>query len=216
MQTNAVSSSNYLSGEWYKLSNGNCSCCEGAYSSEYGERKYIQGGGCAIVALVSAIYNPGGTINDSEIYDAVDSVFDWAYQKGYWAYGLKSNTFFTESDENFGDLYGYSISSTYSVTDTDTRLKEHIQNGGTAVVHVYGHYMVIVDYRIQDGVEQFRVFDPAPGSGTYWNSSNRRSITSAGGDWFSIADLKNNGGNKGSKGSKENIEIDAFWLVSAK
>lgn len=44
LQVSASSSTKYISGNWYKYSRGNCSCCENKYNSEYGEHEYIQGG----------------------------------------------------------------------------------------------------------------------------------------------------------------------------
>ena len=208
LQVNANSSSKYLSGNWHKLTNGS-----GSYNN-------IKKAGCGIVSLVSAVYNLGGTISNNEVAGAIDEVFDWAYQKGYWRYEVKSRNLFNYSDEKFGEKYGFTISNTYSGTSTDSRLINHIKNGGPAVVHVYKHYMVIADYKVEDGVEKFLVYDPAPGSGTGYNSTNRSGVTKANGSWISLKDLKNDGGTKGNTSTKaqrmENIEIDAYWLVSRK
>lgn len=220
LQVSAKSSDKYLSGEWFKLKNGDCSCCNGKYSSKYGEHEYIQGGGCAIVSLVSAVYNLGGTISDSNVYNAVSRVFNWGYQKGYWRNGLKDSNFFVNSKNEFGKEYGFTISSTYNRT-VDNTLISHLQSGGTAVVHCCGHYMAVVAYRNDNGVAEILVFDPAPGNNTNWNSLKRQGITRPEGDWISVADLKNDGGTKGKSGSGsskaqrlENIEIDQYWLVS--
>lgn len=208
LQVNANSSSEYLSGDWYKLTNGT-----GNYNN-------IKKAGCGIVSLVSAIYNLGGTINNNEIASAIDEVFDWAYQKGYWKYEVKSGNLFNYSDEQFGNKYNFTISNAYSETSTDSILINHIKNGGTAVVHVYKHYMVIADYKIENNVEKFFIYDPAPGSGTGYNSTNRSGITQPQGSWISINDLKNDGGTKGKTATitqrMENIEIDTYWLVSRK
>lgn len=219
LQSSAPSSSKYLSGSWYKLSRGNCGCCEGAYASEYGEHEYIQGGGCGVVALVSAIYNLGGTMSKSEIYSAIDNVLGWSYNKGYWRNGVQNNIMFANSDNKFGSTYNFKTSARYEGTSTDKTLINHIKNGGTAVVHVTYHFMAVVDYKVEDGVAYFLVFDPAPGSGTYWNSLKRKGITTAEGNWISLADLKDDGGTKGLRNTLsqryENVEIDAYWLVSA-
>ena len=208
LQVNADSSSKYLSGNWYKLTNGS-----GSYNN-------IKKAGCGIVSLVSAVYNLGGTISNNEVATAIDEVFDWAYQKGYWRYKVKNRNLFNYSDEKFGNKYDFTISNEYKGTSTDLRLINHIKNGGTAVVHVYSHFMAIVDYKVENGVEKFLVYDPAPGDGTKYESTNRDGLTKAQGNWLSIKDLKNDGGKKGNSSTNsqrmENIEIDSYWLVSRK
>ena len=63
-----------------------------------------------------------------------------------------------------------------------------------------------------------KVFDPAPGkinSSSYW-SRNRRSITTAAGDWIKVSDLLHDGGGAVDGDSWENVEISNYWLVSPK
>ena len=215
LQVNAKSNAKYISGEWYKLKNGNCTCGS-CGSLGYGDHEYIQGGGCGIVSLVSAIYNLGGTIDKNNIYTAIDTVFDWAYSKGYW----KNQSYwslFTNSDDKFGNTYGFTVSKQYGSKGSKVSLNSlvsHLKNGGTAVVHVEGHFMAAVNYKLEDGVEKIWIFDPAPGKGSLYNSNKRSGITSAEGSWISLANLKNDCGTKGKKASYENIEIDAYWLIS--
>jgi len=206
LQVDADASSKYISGAWYNSKNGS------------GSTNSIQGGGCGIVSLVSAVYNLGGTMDDSQVATAIEAVFDWAYQKRYWNNGMKDRiSFFKNVDEKFGDKYGFSVSNVYSKTANDKALIEHVKNGGTAVVRVFNHYMVVVDYKVENGQGMFYVFDPAPGSGTNYNSTNRRGVTEAQGSWISVKNLTNDGGTKGEKASKwENVEINSFWLVSRK
>lgn len=222
LQVSASNSSKYISGNWYKYSKGNCSCCENKYNSEYGEHEYIQGGGCGIVSLVSAIYNLGGTISKDKIGNVINDVLNWGYNTKttsgvrYWQNGVKNRNLFNQADEKFGTTYGFTISNEISGTSTDSKFVNHIKNGGTAVVHVYSHFMAVVDYKVENGKTYFLVFDPAPGSGTNWNSTKRRGITKPEGSWILQSDLKNDGGAKGSTGSWENIEIDSYWLVTKK
>lgn len=175
-----------------------------------------------LLLRISAIYNLGGTISKDNIGSAIKDVLNWSYNTKtnsgvrYWQNGVKSRALFAQSDDRFGSSFGFSISNEISGTSTDTQLVKHIKNGGTAVVHVYNHYMAIVGYKVENGQVYFLVFDPAPGSGTSWNSTNRRNITTPGGNWISQSDLKNDGGAKGATASKENIEIDAYWLISKK
>lgn len=205
LQVNANSSSNYISGSWYSLTNGTGN---------------IRDEGCGIVSLVSAVYNLGGTIEKSNIGSVIDEIFDWAYSKGYWTGSAGTYwSMFVNSDDKFGSKYGFSVSKQYGSKDSEstslTSLVNHLKNGdGTAVVHVYGHFMAVVDYKVENGKEMLRVFDPAPGAGSNYNSIKRRNVTHAAGDWFELSVLKRDGGSKGGEGSTENIEIDGYWLIS--
>lgn len=205
LQVNANSSSDYISGSWYSLTNGSGN---------------LRDAGCGIVSLVSAVYNLGGTIEKSNIGSVIDEVFDWAYSKGYWTGSAGTYwSMFVNSDDKFGAKYGFSVSKQYGSKDSEstslTSLVNHIKNGdGTAVVHVYGHFMVVVDYKTESGKEMLRVFDPAPGAGSNYNSLKRRNVTHAAGDWFELSVLQRDGGTKGNQGSTENIEIDGYWLIS--
>ena len=205
LQVNANSRSDYISGSWYSLTNGSGN---------------IRDAGCGIVSLVSAVYNLGGTIEKSNIGSVIDEVFDWAYSKGYWTGSAGTYwSMFVNSDDKFGAKYGFLVSKQYGSKDSEstslTSLVNHIKNGnGTAVVHVYGHFMAVVDYKFENGKEMLRVFDPAPGAGSNYNSLKRKNVTHAAGDWFELSVLQRDGGTKGSQGSTENIEIDGYWLIS--
>ncbi len=205
LQVNANSSNDYISGNWYSLTH---------------DSNTIRKAGCGIVSLVSAVYNLGGTIDKKNIGSVIEEVFDWAYSKGYWT-GANATywSMFTNSDDEFGNKYGFSVSKQYGSKNSEstslTALVNHIKNGtGTAVVHVYGHFMVVVDYKVDSGKEMLRVFDPAPGAGSNYNSINRKNVTHAAGDWFELSVLQRDGGTKGTEGSTENIEIDAYWLIT--
>ena len=233
LQMEAPSSSKYISGEWcYYYYGALCTCASSGSSKGCADRasdsvwnhRTIHRSGCGIVALVSAIYNTGNSqINKDNISTAVQEFLKWGGDKGYWLREMRDReAFFGESDDQFGSKYGFEISSMYG--NTLTSLINHIKSGdGTAVIRVYGHYMVAVDYKKENGVEYLRVFDPFPGAdagvatGNY--STNRRGITHGEGDWFSVADLQDDGGTKGNTGTTaermENIEIVNYWLVSA-
>ncbi|MBQ8174495.1 MAG: peptidoglycan-binding protein [Clostridia bacterium] len=201
----------------------------GSWATYRGSGKYddtISSSGCGIVALVSAVYNLGDTIEKDKVGTAIKDVFDWAYGK-YWIDYTKW-TLFAASDEKFGDKYGFNVLETnntygcygqYGKVDTDlSHLVSHLKNNkGTAVVHVYGHFMAAVDYRVFNEKEQILIFDPGPGD---MGSSKRGGLTKAEGSWIDLDVLKN--GKTASKlnwstsSSLENIEIDGYWLISKK
>jgi len=214
IQYNTSKKGDFLTGSWAKYKKN------GKYDDT------ISSSGCGIVSLVSAVYNLGGTIEKNEVDTAIKDVFNWAYGK-YWfdgtAWGL-----FAASDEKFGDKYGFNVLETnrtygcygsYGKVNTDlSPLVSHLKNHyGTAVVHVYGHYMAAVDYRVSNGQEQILIFDPGPGD---MGSIKRGGLTKAEGSWIDLDVLKN--GKNASKlswsdsSSKENIEIDGYWLISKK
>lgn len=221
LQVSASGSTKYISGNWYQYARGDCICCRNKYRNKYGEHEYIQGGGCGIVSLVSAVYNLGDTIPEEEIGSAIQDVLNWGYETKtgggirYWQNGVKSRNLFNRADDKFGAAYGFTITNEITGTSTDAKFVDHIRNGGTAIVHVYGHFMTVADCKTENGQTYFLVFDPAPGSGTHWNSTSRKNITKPEGTWISQSELKNDGGFKGKAGSTENVEIDAYWLVSA-
>ena len=203
LQIWADSSDSYISGKWYSTSFDGTN---------------IQDSGCGIVSLVSAVYNLGGTIEKAQLGDVINEVYYWAYYTGRWS--GKGGTFesmFPASDDQYGGKYHFKVSGDQGKNLTN--LIDHIKSGkGTAVVHVYAHYMVIVDYKEENGVEYLKVFDPAPGkigSNRYY-SVNRRNITNAAGDWIKVSDLQYDGGGAvDGSSSWENVEISNYWLVSA-
>ncbi len=207
LQIKADSSSSYISGNWYSFKNGSSN---------------ISKAGCGIVSLVSAVYNLGGTIQKDNVGNAIDEVFDWAYKKGYWKDSVGSYwSLFTASDEKFGNIYGFNVSKQYGdrgkVNTSLDKLVEHLKSGGTAVVHVNGHFMAAVNYRLNNEKIELLIFDPAASSG-----SRRGTYTDKAGTWIALnileeGSVKNylNFKEYEKKKSQENIEIDAYWLISA-
>lgn len=214
IQYNAKKNDDYITGSW---------------ATYKGKGKYddtISSSGCGIVALVSAVYNLGGTMKKSDIDTAIKSTFDWAYGK-YW-FDYTDWSLFAASDEKFGAQYGFDVLETDQLygcygkkgkENTDlSQLVAHLKsNKGTAVVHVYGHFMAAVDYRVHNNKEQIRIFDPGPGN---MGSPKRAGHTEAAGSWVDVQTLKN-GKTPGKliwseSSSPENIEIDAYWLIVSK
>ena len=158
---------------------------------------YLSGSGCGIMSMVNAVYNlTGGFIDPIELAD-------WAYANKYFNQsssgggGICNRNVFKKVADKYGDKYGFEfVGSAYAGASSST-LKEHIQNGGTAIVHVPGHFMCIVDYNAATG--QYLVFDPAP------NAGRRVGLTAENGSWKTVAEL-----------STGNIKIDAFYLYGLK
>lgn len=214
IQYNTTKTGDFLTGSWAKYRG------TGKYDDT------ISSSGCGIVALVSAVYNLGDTIEKEQVGTVIKDVFNWAYGK-YW-FDKTDWKLFAASDEKFGDKYGFDVLETdatygchgnYGNPNTDlSKLVSHLKNNqGTAVVHVYGHFMAAVDYRVNNGKEQIRIFDPGPGD---MGSTKRGGLTEAEGSWIDLDVLKNGkNANKliwSESSSLENIEIDGYWLISKK
>ena len=174
-----------------------------------GDKNALRDSGCGILSIVNAVYNlTGNFIQPTELAS-------WAYGAKLYnrygdegCYGEVSNAnnaanIFKKAAEKYGDTYGFKYVDCAWGSASSSMLKNHIKNGGTAIVHVPGHFMCIVDYNAATG--QYLVFDPAPGSGVSYRSVSRRNLTSAGGDWKTVAEL--------STGA---LKIDRFYLYAAK
>ena len=155
--------------------------------------------GCGILSIVNAVYNCTGNFIQPK------DVADWAYANKYFNQnasgggGIFDRQVFFAAGDKFGAQYNFQVVGGGWGNSYATDLKTHCMNMGTAVVHVYGHFMSIVDYN--PDTNKFLVFDCAPGSGGPVNSTNRRYLTAAAGDWKTPAEL-----NTGM------INIDAYWL----
>lgn len=157
---------------------------------------YIRDSGCGILSIVNAVYNCSGQFIQPEV------VADWAYAAKYFNQatkggGICNNAVFKKAADQFGASYGFKYVS-YGTTLNSNELKAHLSAGGTAIVHVPGHYMCLAGYDYASG--KYLVFDSAPGSGTSYNSVHRKGLTSPGGDWKTISQL-----------STGYLKVDGWW-----
>lgn len=153
--------------------------------NEYAEQ--LQSSGCGIFALANAVYALNGKkINVVEVAQWAKETKAWRPgDTGTWRYWM----FGKDLPENVADQFGkqYNFQITYCMSSDnqnalkDTRLITHLENGGTAVVHVYNHFMAIAGY--DDG--KYFLIDSYPG--TY----NRKNLS--GEQWITAEELKNKG-----------------------
>ena len=164
---------------------------------------YFNGGsmaatGCGIFSLANAVgYLTGQKLDVLE-------VATWAHNDGTYnvtgADGTYRTGFYPRASARYGPTYGFTIdcgSDTYGYWSGayDVRLKNHLINGGTAVVHVYNHFMTLVGY--DPSTNKFHLYDCAP--------RDRRNTLANNGDlWFTEAQL-----------SSGYTDIDWFCLVSS-
>ncbi len=136
--------------------------------------------GCGIFALCNAVgYITGYKMDPVEIAD-------WAYANGYFNgdEGTYRDPFYRKAAARYGDTYGFTIDTNggggYWGTIYDSRVRNHLMDGGTVVVHVYGHFMCLVGYDLSNDL--YHLYDSAPRDRRYTLENN--------GDlWFSAAQL---------------------------
>lgn len=185
------------------------------YKDKYWNGSNISRSGCGIVSAVSAVYNcTGNFINPN-------TVADWANSKGYYnnanVSGKGNGGGICNRDDyvkafvaKYGSTYGFKLVDTKYSTVNNNVIKNHLANGGTAIVHVYGHYMCLAGY--DKSTDRFLVYDPSPGKNSdgYSNGNNRSGLTSVGGDWKTTSELT-----KGNLNSNH-IYIDWYCLIAKK
>lgn len=137
------------------------------YGSSYSSN--ITNSGCGILSIVNAVYNLNGKFIQPTDLAA------WANRSGYYnsGYGYGSGQPIVEAAaKQYGNSYGFKCTGS-GTNIKDTKLINHLKNGGTAVVNVYNHYIAIVGY--DANTKKYQVFDCAPGVGRK---------TTAKGDWW--------------------------------
>ena len=129
--------------------------------------------GCGIFSTVNAV----GYLTGNEM--SVTEVADWAYEVkalNYYAGGVDRTIMYPKLEAKFGKDYGFTVGEALWAKATTPSLLTHLQNGGVAIGHVYGHFIAIVGYDASTGY--FHVYDSAPssargtGSGDAWVSTS--------------------------------------------
>ncbi|MBE7065025.1 MAG: hypothetical protein E7384_04325 [Ruminococcaceae bacterium] len=146
----------------------------GNYDPSGGAGCTIQKNGCGIMSIVNAVYHLNGNII------SLKDLFTWAYSTGgYGTSGTTRYTIYPALQAAFGAKYGFTVGTMDYGTVSDTRFINHLKNGGTAIVHVYNHFMCIAGYDSASG--RYLLIDPAAN----WDTRH----SSAGGNWMTAAEL---------------------------
>ena len=173
-------------------------CCQQKYLDYLYDGISLWTAGCGIFSLTNAV----GCLTGEKI-DVV-GVADWAYEKGFFNgyVGTYGNTFYQNVSKQYGPIYGFVIDGNtngkgYHGSINDAKIKNHLMNGGTVVVHVEDHYMALVGYNSSSDL--YHVYDssPADSRGTFPNYANMGDV------WLSAAQL-----------STGPAKVDWYWLVS--
>ncbi len=139
--------------------------------SAYGSEGCIGTAGCGLLATMNAVYSLSGQYMD------VFELADYAVRKGYRIIDNgTSEGIFKAAALTFGDKYGVVWDGS---DDKISVLKEKLKAGDTAVCHVIGHYVAIVDYN--EKKNKFLLLDS--------NHLPKRKTT-AFGDWISQSRLE--------------------------
>lgn len=138
---------------------------------------------CGICGICNAVYYLTG-----KKLDLVKTA-EWAHQKGYFNTDSVAGCYrsvFKHSTKEYGELCGYTATEFLYNSIRANELISHIKAGGTAVLHVSGHFMTLIDYNEKD--QTYLVIDSMPGDvGKYDN--RRKGITHLGGDWLTAETL---------------------------
>ena len=118
---------------------------------------------CGIFAIVNSVgFATGNTMDPYTVAKWAYSIKAYNYSSG----GTTRSLLYPKLQAKYGSTYGFTVdcngSGGYWAGSSSSKLKNHLQNGGTAIAHVKGHFIAVVDYN--PDTNKFRVFDSAPSS----------------------------------------------------
>ncbi|MBQ6942953.1 MAG: InlB B-repeat-containing protein [Ruminococcus sp.] len=142
--------------------------------------------GCGIFSFCNAIYALNGSKIDAKSL-ATWAVNNDSYQPGNG--GLYRKAFYDRIQAGYGSSYGFKIDGQYYGTISDTRLINHLKNGGVATIHVSNHFMAVTGYNASNGT--YHVIESAVYSGRglqadSWVSASKLSSGSTDVDWYAL------------------------------
>lgn len=152
---------------------------------------------CGIAATCNAVYYVTGQQPD------LPAVAKWAHEAGLLnAPGVPGcyRSVFQRAGEQYGGQYGFTATEFRYGSVKSSELLSHLASGGTAALHVPGHFMTVIKYDEQ--TKRYLVIDPLPGDvGRY--DRRRAGLTHTGGDWLTADAL-----------SQGIIAVDGYALFS--
>lgn len=139
---------------------------------------------CGIFSFCNAIFS----MNRIEA-DAVE-VAEWAigikaFRPG--AGGTYREILYNNIEEEYGEALNFTLGGQIWGKITDTRLTDHLQTGGVAVIHVPGHFMAVTGYDASTGlyhVLESAVSDKRGLEGDSWVDADKMSTGKTKVDWF--------------------------------
>ena len=134
-------------------------------------RRTISTSGCGVMALTNAIYALNGEFISPTL------IAKFSAKRGHYFYNQgTADSLYSDFGEKYGKTYHFQhAGKVFSLTT----VKKHLQQGGTALALVPGHYIAITAYRASD--KRFLVLDSA---------IYGKRPTTINGDWLTAAELK--------------------------
>ena len=143
----------------------------------------IADSGCGIAGICNAVYYLTGRKMD--LVEVANKAHDKHYYNTDSVAGVYRSVFL-HSAEWYGSEYGYRATEFLWGNIQSRELLDHIASGGTAVLHVTGHFLTLIDY--DRSTERYLVIDSMPGDvGRY--DKRRAGVTHTGGDWLTAETL---------------------------
>ncbi|MBE6763384.1 MAG: hypothetical protein E7553_03380 [Ruminococcaceae bacterium] len=146
--------------------------------------------GCGIFATVNAVgYLTGNEMSVTETAAWAHSI--GGYNPGNTHAGTYRTTLYPKLQAKYGTRYGFTVDcgssgDGYWANSYNTKLQNHLANGGTAIAHVPGHFIALVGY--SDG--KYHVYDSYPtsarptGTGDCWKTPAQMNTGKLKVDWF--------------------------------
>lgn len=146
--------------------------------------------GCGIFSFCNAIYALNG------IQIRPENLGAWAVDNGSYrpgAGGLYRDLFYSEVEQAWGSQYHFSLNGQYYGNVLDSRLINHLKNGGVAVLHVPNHFIALTGYNAKNRtyhVIESAVFTGRGLAGDSWVDADKLMSGRTNGTWFAlISDL---------------------------
>ncbi|MDE6086840.1 MAG: hypothetical protein K2G25_00455 [Oscillospiraceae bacterium] len=147
--------------------------------------------GCMLFSFGNAIHSLTGRVVN------ITDLAEWACNNGSWrpgAGGGYRDLFYNQIETAYGRVYQFAIEGRYYGNVENSRLTEHLLNGGVATVHVPGHFMAITDYNPVN--QTYRVIESAVSSSrglpaSSWVSASKLETGQTKVDWFCLLSKQN-------------------------
>ena len=145
--------------------------------------------GCGIFSFANAIYGLNGIKADAK------EIASWAVNNGSYrpgSGGLYRDAFYNNIQNAYGSKLKFKIDGKYYGNAKDSRLINHLRNGGVAVAHVSNHFIAVTGYNNGN----YHVIESAVWSGRglsadSWVKTSKLISGNTRIDWFVL--ISNNG-----------------------
>ena len=131
--------------------------CYQQTDKRWADKELIGPNGCGLISLVNAVHYITGNFIDPvplAIYAHEIDAYNGSVGGGTARWGLYGNL------KNYEEKYGFRVDNAGKDAGvTNKAFIEHLEQGGVAICHVYGHFIAIMDYDPQNNT--YLVYDCA-------------------------------------------------------